>query len=102
MAAIPEPVPSMATAMNWELPAKTTTDMSPMASGERPAFWASTPKARPIGTYPRQMGHAARMPSFRTEVLSSVAAGVGIYIVNSATIGVWSEVFSAFLGSRSM
>jgi hypothetical protein len=31
-----------------------------------------------MGTYPRQMGQAARMPSFRMEALSVVAAGVGI------------------------
>ena len=49
MAGMEAPLPSMATAMNWELPAKTSTDISPTCQGARPAFWASTPKARPMG-----------------------------------------------------
>jgi hypothetical protein len=48
--------------------------MSPIASGESPAFWASTPKARPMGTYPRQMGQAARIPSLKMDALSVGAA----------------------------
>jgi hypothetical protein len=55
--------------------------MNPIASGEIPAFWASTPKARPMGTYPRQMGQAARMPSFRMEALSVVAAWSDIFAI---------------------
>ena len=43
------PLPSMATAMNWELPANTRTDMRPMSIVSNPAFWARTPKANPRG-----------------------------------------------------
>ena len=56
------PAANIDTAINWALPAKTNTDISPISSGDSPAFWASTPKARPIGKYPKQMGHAAAMP----------------------------------------
>jgi len=38
------------TAINCALPANTRSDISPISSSPSPAFWASTPKARPIGT----------------------------------------------------
>ena len=30
--------------INWELPAKTITDINPISKGDKPAFWARTPK----------------------------------------------------------
>lgn len=51
------------TAMNWLLPAKTRIDMRPISKGDSPAFWANTPKAIPMGIYPKQIGHPADNPS---------------------------------------
>jgi hypothetical protein len=65
----PAPELSIETAMNWELPANTRNDMSPISRGLKPAFWATTPNARPMGKYPRQMGHAALAPSLITVTL---------------------------------
>ena len=55
------------TAMNWELPAKTISDIKPMASGCKPAFCPRTPKAIPMGKYPKQTGHAAARPRRNTD-----------------------------------
>jgi hypothetical protein len=52
----------METAMNWELPAKTITDMSAICKGESPALAARTPKGIPTAIYPIQMGTAAARP----------------------------------------
>ena len=62
MAAKDAPADNMDTAMNWELPANTNMDIRATWKGDRPAFWASTPNASPMGRYPRQMGQAAAAP----------------------------------------
>ena len=61
------PDESMDTAINWELPANTISDMSPISSGPSPVFWASTPNASPIGRYPRHIGHPAFNPGRKIE-----------------------------------
>src|SRR5690606_3066177 len=64
------PASSRATATNWLAPAYTSADMAPVSKGERPMLAASTPMARPIGTYPITTGQASRMPCqkrWRTE-----------------------------------
>ncbi|MBP1726791.1 MAG: hypothetical protein H6Q51_2089 [Deltaproteobacteria bacterium] len=50
MGRIAEPEFNMETAMNCELPAKTRSDKRPISTRLRLAFWARTPKARPMGT----------------------------------------------------
>jgi len=59
----PAPAENMETAINCELPAKTIRDIDPVSKIVKPAFWASTPKAMPIGIYPRHIGHEAESPS---------------------------------------
>ena len=49
MAGAEAPPLSMETAINWELPAKTIIDISPICNGVSPAFWAKTPNAMPMG-----------------------------------------------------
>jgi hypothetical protein len=49
MAGVEAPAVIMATQINWALPAKTMIDIIATAHQGRPAFCASTPKARPMG-----------------------------------------------------
>src|SRR5208337_5506983 len=62
MGSMDAPEAIMETAMNWELPAKTITDMSAICKGESPALPARTPKGIPTAIYPIQMGMAAARP----------------------------------------
>ena len=48
-AAADAPDEIMATAMNWDPPAKTVTDITAICQGAKPAFWARTPRERPMG-----------------------------------------------------
>ncbi|OQC23216.1 MAG: hypothetical protein BWX71_02136 [Deltaproteobacteria bacterium ADurb.Bin072] len=58
----PAPEPIMDTAMNWELPAKTMTDIRTICSMVSPACPARIPKGMPTAAYPTQMGKAAPRP----------------------------------------
>ena len=49
IAGVEAPAAIMATQINWALPAKTITDIIATAHHGRPAFCASTPRARPMG-----------------------------------------------------
>src|SRR6185369_15890070 len=70
MVIVETPLPNMATATNWEPPAKTRTDMSSTCRGPSPAFWERTPRERPMGMNPRQTGQAARSPSLKEDAPS--------------------------------
>ena len=60
---MPAPAASMPTAISCPEPAYTNRDIMVAAKGESPASLASTPKAKPTGTYPSTTGMAFLIPA---------------------------------------
>ena len=56
------PAENKPTAMNCDDPAYTNIDIASVCQTDRPAFCASTPKAKPIGIYPITIGNPSEAP----------------------------------------
>ena len=67
------PTANSPTALNWALPAKTSTESACVSTSERPALRAVTAYARPNGITPSQSGARAQKPRVNAALVPASA-----------------------------